>query len=288
MQREVDAGVNFLRRLAVEQGGLDKTKANNFAEKLRQLLCDKYEDHWYPENPNKGQAFRCIRVSEGVPCDDEVLRACEESKIKHTELALPREITLWIDPLEVCARSGENCKYFTVASFKPREEAQEDLKKDKDVDLETSDYHSATSSDCGSAVSSDTEDDGKDAETEGGKEKEEEKIKLDSRPCVITMIPRVRERIYGGSARQKVTKTLIQPRCIQIQPTSIPIQPNPIQYFYHPASVWPSTYKKKGPVFLTSVSASTTPVFSYYVMSQPPPQFIMPHATLQPWGAVKD
>lgn len=58
MKREVKAGVGFLKRMAVACGKLDEPKAELFAEKLEKHLCDKYANHWYPESPSKGQAYR--------------------------------------------------------------------------------------------------------------------------------------------------------------------------------------------------------------------------------------
>uniref|UniRef100_A0A3B4BI98 Anti-proliferative protein domain-containing protein n=1 Tax=Periophthalmus magnuspinnatus TaxID=409849 RepID=A0A3B4BI98_9GOBI len=239
MIREVKAGVNFLKRLVVARGKLEETKAELFAEKLQQHLCSRYDDHWYPESPSKGQAF-CIRINNGVLSDEAVLKACAESELKPSDLGLPRELTLWIDPLEVCA-SGENSRPFTVATFTQEEQkeeslksAQEDSLSEESINLDTSDYHSATSSDCGSTASSDTEEESKD--------QEEEEV------------------------------------------------PPSLQYYYQPTQVW-SPYKKAPPMFLTTVCAPPPPppqpLVGYYILPQPSPQFILPQASLQPWGAVK-
>lgn len=135
MKREVNAGVDFLKRLAVAHGKLGKARADVFGEKLQKILLDKYDGHWYPESPSRGQAFRyrhlivqmstflrnafppwlkwqyhflqnrfhrCIRMNGGAVCTL-VLKACEQSELTPKELCLP-DVTLWIDPLEVCAR----------------------------------------------------------------------------------------------------------------------------------------------------------------------------------------
>ncbi|XP_053287934.1 maternal B9.15 protein [Pleuronectes platessa] len=290
MKREVKAGVNFLKRLVVARGKLDEAKADLFAEKLQKLLCDKYDNHWYPDSPSKGQAYRCIRINNGVLCDEVVLKACVESELTPSELCVLPEVTVWIDPLEVCARSGENSRPFTIASFKEEEEAEEEGKKGEQdessvdsINLETSDYHSATSSDCGSTASSDTEEEAKEGETQGEREKEggkKEVVKKEAPKCdayTVAMVPRIRKRHGEGPNKVKYVRNML---------------PASLQYFYHPAPVWPQ-YKKATPVFLTTVCMPPAPppppqqVFGYYILPQPPPQFILPQATLQPWGAVK-
>ncbi|KAM8734388.1 maternal B9.15 protein [Acanthopagrus schlegelii] len=284
MKREVKAGVNFLKRLVMARGKLDEAKAELFAEKLQKLLCEKYEDHWYPDSPSKGQAYRCIRINNGVLCDEAVLKACEESELTPSELGLPRELTLWIDPLEVCARSGENSRPFTISFFKEEEEEEDEEEEEEgakgqqhdssgeSVNLDTSDYHSATSSDCGSTASSDTEEEAKDEEKEVVK-----KEAAESDAYTILMVPRIRKRRGEGPNKVKYVRNMI---------------PASLQYFYHPSPVWPQ-YKKGTPVFLNTVCVPPTPppppqqVFGYYILPQPSPQFILPQATLQPWGAVK-
>lgn len=120
-----------------------------FIERLTVALQEKFRGHWYPDNPGRGQAFRCIRVNGFQRQDPEFLRACEESGVQYKDLRLPRELTLWVDPGEVCCRYGEQNPSFLVARFSDDDENDKDITKKVTSALErvTSDYHSGSSSD---------------------------------------------------------------------------------------------------------------------------------------------
>uniref|UniRef100_A0A8C5DS95 B-cell translocation gene 3 n=1 Tax=Gouania willdenowi TaxID=441366 RepID=A0A8C5DS95_GOUWI len=77
---------------------------NYLSFRLTVALQEKFEGHWVPEKPSKGQAYRCIRVNAFHKYDPELLRACRESGVHYGDLGLPWEITLWVDPGEVCGR----------------------------------------------------------------------------------------------------------------------------------------------------------------------------------------
>lgn len=150
MKKEIAAVVFFLKRLIKKVEKLDAEKVDLFVERLTVALQEKYKGHWYPDNPSKGQAFRCIRVNRFQKEDAELLRACAESGVQYKDLGLPKELTLWVDPGEVCCRYGEKNHGFTVASFSSDDDDdKEDVTKrvTSAVERVTSDYHSGSSSD---------------------------------------------------------------------------------------------------------------------------------------------
>ncbi|XP_048356827.1 protein BTG3-like [Sphaerodactylus townsendi] len=143
MKEEVETGVKFISRLVNRHEKLAKGQVKRFGESLVTVLCERFSEHWYPENPLKGQAYRCIRINKWHTVDDSLLKACTECGLDYSELALPREVSIWIDPGEVCCRLGENNPHFKVNN-------EEESSGKASPELETSDYHSESPSECSS------------------------------------------------------------------------------------------------------------------------------------------
>ncbi|KAK3592479.1 hypothetical protein CHS0354_014977 [Potamilus streckersoni] len=107
MKEEIAAAVLFMSRLIRLNVSITKEKAEKFSEHLTELLLEKFKDHWYAENPQKGQAHRCIRINPVSPVDPLLNEAATLSGLNYSDLRLPTELTLWIDPQEVSCRFGE-------------------------------------------------------------------------------------------------------------------------------------------------------------------------------------
>ncbi|XP_039326300.1 protein BTG4 isoform X1 [Saimiri boliviensis] len=125
MRDEIATTVFFVTRLVKKHDKLSKKQIEDFAEKLMTILFETYRSHWHSDCPSKGQAFRCIRINNNQNKDPILERACAESKVDFFHLGLPKELTIWVDPFEVCCRYGEKSHPFTVASFKGRWEEWE-------------------------------------------------------------------------------------------------------------------------------------------------------------------
>nr|XP_014129360.1 protein BTG4 [Zonotrichia albicollis] len=104
MKDEIAATVFFITKLVKREDRLSKHKMEKFAAKLTTLLFEKYKDHWYLDNPSRGQAFRCIRINRQRAREPLLEQACAQSDVAFELLGLPEEMTLWVDPFQVCCR----------------------------------------------------------------------------------------------------------------------------------------------------------------------------------------
>ncbi|XP_040182823.1 fibrous sheath CABYR-binding protein-like [Rana temporaria] len=118
MLMEIDAAVKFFMKILSLKNTLTSDQLDSLGMNLACLLRDRYQGHWYPDKPAQGQAYRCIRINKWQYVDESLLQACKFCGIEYSRLPIPREITIWIDPFEVCGRIGETRDYFTIATFK--------------------------------------------------------------------------------------------------------------------------------------------------------------------------
>ncbi|KAM9348046.1 protein BTG4 [Symphorus nematophorus] len=115
MKEEIAAAVFFVARLVKRYGCLDNEGRERFAAALTSVLFESYKNHWHPNAPTKGQAYRCLRMNR-VQLQDPVLQqACEQSAARYEDLGLPQELTVWVDPGEVSCRYGEHSTPFCVS-----------------------------------------------------------------------------------------------------------------------------------------------------------------------------
>uniref|UniRef100_UPI00358EF5FA protein BTG3-like isoform X2 n=1 Tax=Myxine glutinosa TaxID=7769 RepID=UPI00358EF5FA len=100
MKEEVAAAVCLIGRLVRRGGRIEPEFVERFCAALEDAL-----------------RARCIRLNGHHRADPTLLAACRESGVPYADLALPREITVWVDPAEVCCRYSEGSYAFTVVRF---------------------------------------------------------------------------------------------------------------------------------------------------------------------------
>ena len=110
MYPEISLAVNFLAKLLktrISESDIDKFKSN-----LTRELASHYTSHWFPENPNLGSGYRCLRSVNGKmdPIVQRVVGKCN-LQIKGV---LPPNISIWVDPSDVSVRIGEDGSIFPV------------------------------------------------------------------------------------------------------------------------------------------------------------------------------
>lgn len=119
MKLELQSASNFLVHLIrLGRRNINENQLEKFRNALVEALRRRYRDHWFPEKPFKGSGYRCIRINGKM---DPVISQAGESCGLSPQLIhsiFPSELTMWIDPLEVSYRIGENGSICVLYEFK--------------------------------------------------------------------------------------------------------------------------------------------------------------------------
>ncbi|XP_048858982.1 protein BTG2-like [Brienomyrus brachyistius] len=108
MAPEVAAAAGFVASLLGTRGFLTEQQLQVFKDCLQQALSEHYAHHWFPERPQRGSGYRCIRINHEM--DPIISKVATRIGLNSQQLflLLPRELTLWVDPYEVSYRIGED------------------------------------------------------------------------------------------------------------------------------------------------------------------------------------
>lgn len=120
MKLELHSASNFLVHLVrlSSRSSINDAHLEKFRLSLVEVLRRRYRDHWFPERPFKGSGYRCIRINGRM--DPVIAQAAEVASLDSTQIhaTFPSELTMWIDPLEVSYRIGENGSICVLYEFK--------------------------------------------------------------------------------------------------------------------------------------------------------------------------
>ena len=106
MDVEISYAVDFLMSFFGDLVTVEKSEELTY--RLTDILLSKYSEHWYPEQPSKGNAYRCINVMEGH-LDPTLVKALQQCQLPTdcNSWYFPENLSLWVDPNEVSYRYGD-------------------------------------------------------------------------------------------------------------------------------------------------------------------------------------
>lgn len=128
MKDEVRSAIKFLTEVLSRNSKVSDEKIQTFKDTLEQLIIARFENHWHPNEPLKGNAFRCINI-ETTGIDPVLLKATKASGISPLVLLeiFPGGLALWIDPGEVSCRIGKGsiCPLYCNNPQQPPQQQQQ-------------------------------------------------------------------------------------------------------------------------------------------------------------------
>lgn len=113
MRVEILSAADFLVQLlrihhSKQKLKLSESQLEMFKRSLSEVLRRRYEEHWFPEKPTRGSAYRCLRINGKMDPAIEQASVATGIPISYLNKLFPTELTMWIDPCEVSYRIGEN------------------------------------------------------------------------------------------------------------------------------------------------------------------------------------
>lgn len=146
---EVIYAVDFICNFLRTHGDSSGDKVDVLRRTLNDRLERHYAGHWHPTAPERGSGYRCIRFMRHR-IDPLLVGAGREAGLTDRELLakLPAELTLWVDPKEVCVRFGEDGSVGVI--YGGDKSTGSDSEPDDSIVSTSPDYSSDPDSDCSS------------------------------------------------------------------------------------------------------------------------------------------
>ena len=98
---------------------ITESRLKHFRNNLYQLLERQFMNHWFPQNPNKGTGYRCIRIYEKNidPFIVEAGKGLCNFDINLLHETLPFQLIIWINPREVTFQVNQNMSTYVLYSY---------------------------------------------------------------------------------------------------------------------------------------------------------------------------